>query len=86
MSVNNVETEVLENEVVVNEVETTELVDKEAKKAKLLNVGKKVLKVAGVLTVGAIGYFLGTKASNTTECYEEVEEIADVEAVDSDAE
>ena len=52
MSVNDEKTKILEEEIVVNEVEeTTDLVemDKEAKKAKMMNTGKKVLKVHKIL-------------------------------------
>lgn len=54
------------NEEVVVDVETTEMVelDKEAKKAKLLDIAKKGLKFAGVVLVGVIGYAIG-KASNS---------------------
>lgn len=73
--------EILEEEVVVNEVEAKELVEeKEAKKAKMMNIGKKALKVAGVAAVGFLGYFLGTKASKNSEYdYSEIPEEVETE-------
>ena len=86
MSVNDEKTKILEEEVVVNECEATELVevDKEAKKAKAVKTGKKVLKVAGVAAVGFIGYLLGTKAGRKAQ-YNDAE-IIDAEFVDVDGE
>lgn len=87
MSVNDEKTKILEEEIVVNEVEeTTDLVetDKEAKKAKMMNTGKKVLKVAGVAAVGFVGYLLGTKAGKKSQYNED--EIIDAEFVDVDGE
>ncbi len=83
MSVKDEQTKNLEEMVVVNQNEATEMVDdKEAKKAKLKNTGKKVLKVAGVAAVGVIGYLLGSKASK--KCDYDDSEYVDV--IDSDEE
>lgn len=67
------------NEVVVNEVETTELVEvnKEAKKAKVKKVAKKVGKIAAVAGVGLLGFLLG-RGSGKRSAYNESEAI-DVE-------
>lgn len=79
MSSNNEQTKNLEEEVVVNEMETTELVelDKEAKKAEMVRIAKKVLKIAGIATIGIVGFYLGTKASGTSD-YDASEMIEDV--------
>lgn len=86
MTVNEAQTEKLEKEVVVNESETTEMVEvvKEDKKAKAKKVGKTALKVAGVTALGVICYALGIKKGRKTQ-YDEVE-IIDAEIIDSDVE
>lgn len=79
MSGKNEKTETLEKKIVVNEVETTEMVnvEKEAKKPILSAKVKKVLKIAGVAAVGVAGFFLGTKVNGD---YETV----DYEVINSD--
>lgn len=60
----------LENkEVVVNEVETTELVEtnKEERKAKVVKVAKKVGKVAAVAGIGLLGFLLGRGSAKKSE-------------------
>ena len=71
MSVKDVQAKKLEEEVVVNECETTELVEvnKEAKKAKAVKVAKKVGKIAAIAGVGFLGYLLGTKAGSKESSY-----------------
>ena len=66
-------------EVVVNEVETTELVEisKEEKKAKAVKVAKKVGKVAAVAGIGLLGFLLGRGSVRKTE-------YSDSEAIDVD--
>ena len=89
MSVKDVQAKKLEEEVVVNECETTELVEvnKEAKKAKAVKVAKKVGKIAAIAGVGFLGYLLGTKAGSKTEYeYDDNSEIIDVEVIESDVE
>lgn len=68
MSTKKESTEQLEKKVVVNEVEATDLVQVEenVKTAKLKQTGIKVLKIAGVATVGVIGFLLGTKAGKNS--------------------
>lgn len=78
------QTEILEEEVVVNENETTELVEmeKEAKKAKAIKVAKKAGKVAAIVGVGVLGYILGTKSSKKSYDDSEIE----IEVDETDAE
>lgn len=66
------------NEEVVVEVEATETVqlDKEAKKAEMLNLAKKVLKIAGVVTVGVAGFLIGSKSGKSSDC--NVSDLIDV--------
>ena len=61
MSNKDEQTKVFEAEVEVNEVETAELVtlEKEAKKAKAIEIAKKVGKVAGIVAIGVGGFLLG---------------------------
>lgn len=79
MSVKNEQTENLKEEVAVNEVETTELVEVkgESKKAKTKRVAKKVGKIAAVAGIGILGYILGTKAGKKS--VNNNSEIIDVE-------
>lgn len=89
MSVKDVQTKNLEEEVVVNEGETTELVEvkEETKKAKVVKVAKKVGKIAAIAGVGLLGFFLGTKAGSKSEYeYEDNSEIIEAEVIDSDVE
>lgn len=60
------------NEVVVNEVETTELVEvnKEAKKAKVKEVAKKVCGIVTVASVGLLGFLLGRSSGKRSTCNE----------------
>lgn len=71
--------QIKKEEVVVEEVNSTELVevDKEAKKAKIKKVAKKVGKVAAVAGVGLLGFLLG-RGSGKKSAYNESEAI-DVE-------
>ena len=84
MSVNDEKIKNLEEEVVVNESNSTDLVelDKEERKAKLMTKGKKALKVAGVIGVGFIGYLIGTKVGKKSQ-YDD-SEIIDAEFVEVD--
>ncbi len=76
--------EILEEEVVVEENETTELVEmeKEAKKAKAKKVAKKVGKVAAVVGVGILGYILGTKSGKKS--YDDSEIEINVDETDAE--
>lgn len=77
----------LKKEVVVNEVEATQLVEveKEAKKAKTVKVAKKVGKIAAVAGVGLLGFLLGRK-TGTKYVYDD-SEVIDVDyETNSDAE
>lgn len=85
MSVNDEQTKNLEEEVVVNEITTVvEDPEMEAKKAKAIGVAKKVGKVAAVIGVGALGFFLGSKASRKSEYNDS--DIIEGEIIDSDIE
>lgn len=76
----------LENEVVLNEVDTALVEKEETKKAERAAKVKKILKIAGVAAVGVAGFFLGTKAGSKSE-YAEYEVIdVECEPVESDAE
>ena len=68
MSMKDEQKEILEEEVVVEE-EATELVDweKEAKKAKVIAIAKKVGKVAGVVAVGVIGFLIGSAVKSNSQ-------------------
>lgn len=70
--------EILREEVVCEET-TTELVESEAKKAKMIAIAKKVGKVAAVVGVGVLGFILGTKVSSASEydCSEIIETVVD---------
>ena len=89
MSVKELKKQELEEEVVVNENETKELVVtvEESKKAKMVKAGKKVLKVLGVAAVGVAGFLIGrgTKSNGDVEYYED-SEVVEGEIVDSDEE
>ena len=88
MSVKN-ETKKVEEEVVVNEVKTTDLVEveKEAKKPLIGAKAKKVLKVAGVALVGGVlGYFLGSKTSSSNDSYDISDEVEYEVVEETDAE
>ena len=69
MSVKDEQTKNLEEEVVVevNEATEVEVLDKEAKKAEIIALAKKVLKVAGVVAVGVVGFVLGSKSGNNSD-------------------
>lgn len=75
MSVRDEQTEILEEEVVVEEKETTDLVEleREAKKAKTVKIAKKVGKIAAVAGVGILGFILGSKSSKKSYDNSEVE-------------
>ena len=76
----------LENEVVLNEVDTALVEKEETKKAERAAKVKKLLKVAGVAAVGVAGFFLGTKAGSKSD-YTEYEVIdVECEPVQSDEE
>lgn len=81
MLLKNDESKKLKEEVVVDEVETTELVNlnEEAKKAKLINIAKKGLKVAGVILVGVIGYVIGKANNSDNEIEIDNSEVIDAE-------
>lgn len=86
MSVKDEQTTNLQEENVVNEVETTELVqvDKEARKAKVVSIAKKVGKVAGVAAIGIVGFLLGRGSAGKSE-YDDSNVIdVDCEVIDSD--
>lgn len=76
------QTKKLEEEVVVNEGETVGLVEleKEAKKAKIVNIAKKVGILAGV---GILSFMLGRKSASHTSCNDseviEVEPMTDAD-------
>lgn len=56
-------------EVVVNEVDTTELVEleKETKKAKVIEIAKKVGKIAGLAALAVGGFILGAAICGKSE-------------------
>ena len=88
MSKNEEQKQKLEAEVVVNENQTTALVEvtKEDKKAKMVGAAKKVGKIAGIALLGGIvGYLCGaSKAKSYDE--EDYDETEIGEVADSDAE
>lgn len=68
MSMKDEQKEILEEEVVVEE-EATELVDleKEARKAKVVEIAKKVGKIAGIAAVGVIGFLIGSAVKSNSQ-------------------
>ena len=88
MSVKNEKNQqLLENEVVVNENETTAIVEVEKnKKFKVPGKAKKALKVAGIAVAGGfLGYLLGAKASKKNEYYDD-SNVIDAEIIIPDEE
>lgn len=73
----------LEKGVVVHEAVSTEMVEnKEAKKAKMVSIGKKVGLIGGAIGLTALGFILGRKTGRNDE-YDD-SEIDDEEVIDSD--
>lgn len=72
MSMNNEQKQKLEEKVVVNE-QATELVeiDNEAKKAKAINTGKKVLKGLGIAALGLLCFGVGKACGSRENNYED---------------
>jgi hypothetical protein len=88
MSTKNDEVKILEEEVVKNEVETTELVvtEKEAKKAKMTATAKKGLKIAGLAAIGIVGFLIGRGSAAKAESNDSDIIDMEYEVVESDEE
>lgn len=55
-------------------------IEKNSRKAKLKEIGKKGLKIAGVVGVGILGFLLGAKTCKANDCDEpEVIEVDDTD-------
>lgn len=87
MSVKDENTEILNEEVVVDEVSSTEMmeVEKEAKRAKRAKIAKTAGKVAVVAGIGALAYILGFNKGKKSSTYDDSETI-DVEYETEDVE